>query len=270
MKFFFLTFLLISLITHGNANVIKLKIHNQTTENGYKVMADNDEFCPVSVKIDFDLNNLTSTQGNNKIFIIPAKTKGFFISDLEIIKKGSYGFSLKTNSNYGDATILQPDDYNYSLPFQKGLRFKIHQGYNGDFSHQNENSLDFSMPIGTQIVAVRDGIVVKVVKNNNRNCAEKKCAEFNNYLLLYHSDGTFSKYLHFKFNGISVKEGDFVKENDVIGSSGNVGWTNGPHLHLMIFIQRIEKSETIKTKFKIEDGSVSRILNKNDDCFKNY
>ena len=250
---------------------IKKNVYHEKTEKGYNVLADNDEFCPISIKIDFELTNLSSSNGNHKIFVVPAKTKGFLITSMELIKPNVRAeFKIKSLSNYGDSNLTEPAVYNYSLPFQKGNSFSIFQGYNGSFSHQNENSLDFTMPIGTSILAAREGIVVKVVENNNQNCADRSCAAFNNYILLYHNDGTFSRYVHLKQNGAVVEEGDIVKENDLIGYSGNVGWSNGPHLHFMVFIQRIDKEETVKTKFKINDGKESAYLIEKATYTRNY
>jgi hypothetical protein len=269
MKSIFCVFLL--LYSFACFSQLKARIYNEKIENGYKIVADNNEFCPVSMKIDLELTNLSSSDGNHKIFVIPAMTIGFSITTLQLIKtNAAAGFKTKSLASYGDSTSTDPMEYNYALPYQKGKSFKVDQGYNGSFSHQNENALDFTMPIGTEIVAARGGIIVKVVENNNRNCPEKSCAAFNNYVLVYHNDGTFSKYVHLKLNGIVVQEGDLVKENDLIGYSGNTGWSNGPHLHFMVFFQRIDAVETIKTKFKINDGKEVRFLFEKETVAKNY
>ncbi len=250
---------------------LRTNLYSQKIDGGYNVLVDNDEFCPVSMKIDLELTNMSSTNGNHKIFVVPAKTKGFALTTLRVIKpNGGGGFKTRSQQNYGDATVTQPEDHIYSLPFQKGESFTVHQGYNGSFSHQNENSLDFTMPIGTAVLAARDGVVVKVVANNNQHCPDKSCASFNNYILIYHNDGTFSTYVHLKQNGSLVKEGDTVKENDLIGYSGDTGWANGPHLHFMVFIQRIDSRETIRTKFKINDGRETQILKEKVEYSRNY
>ena len=270
MKRLFILFFL-CVIQQSFADDAKISFSNEKTNNGFKMLVTNDEFCPVSFKIDFELTNLKSTQGNNKIFVVPAKTKNFVFTELEIIKPAKYGFTYKTLANFGDHNQTSYDaDFEYALPFEKGKSFEIHQGYFGKSTHHNENSLDFKMPVSTPILAARDGIVVKIVKHNYITCFEKKCAEFNNYILIYHTDGTFARYVHLKKEGVTVKEGDAVKQNDLIGYSGNTGWSNGPHLHFMIFSQKIDQQITIQTKFKINDGSETALLKEKETYFKNY
>lgn len=251
---------------------LKTKIYSEKIQNGSKILVDNDEFCPVSMKIKFELNNMSSSNyGNNRVFVIPAKTKGFFITNLTVVNNTKPGgYSTKAEQNYGDATVTQPIDFNYALPFQKGNSFAVHQGYNGNFSHQGENSLDFTMPVGTEIVASRDGVVVKVIENNSLGCPDKSCVSYNNLILIYHNDGTFTQYVHLKQNGALVNEGDVVKESEIIGYSGQTGWASGPHLHFMAFIQRIEKQETLRTKFKINDGKEFQFLKEKETYTKNY
>lgn len=44
----------------------------------------------------------------------------------------------------------------------------------------------------------------------------------------------FSSYAHMSV--LNVKEGDTVKKGDIIGKSGNTGFTTGPHLHFTISV----------------------------------
>jgi len=250
---------------------IKLKAYPQKVDKGYEIFADNDEFCPVSVKLSLKLNNMTSSKGNNKVFVIPARTKGWLITKLKVKKKGKYGYKYSTRYNYGNH--LKNDlnkEYVYDLPFSKNQKIKVYQGYNGNFSHQNENALDFTMPVGTDIYVSREGIVVKVVEKNSKRCGERKCTKYNNLILIYHNDGTFSEYVHLKKNGALVEVGDKVKKGQLIAKSGNVGFSTGPHLHFVVFHQKIEKRETIKTKFKINDGKKSVHLVEKETYFRDY
>lgn len=235
---------------------IKLKTYANKIEKGYEFLADNDEFCPVSVKVDFTLKNMKSSKGNHKVFVIPARTKGFLISKLTNVKRGRYGYSYKTKFNFGNYLKSSYDStYVYDLPFKKGKIIKISQGYFGERTHKNERALDFSMPIGTDVYAARDGVVVKMVDNNTKTCYKKECAKFNNVILIYHVDGTFSSYAHIDTNSAKVKVGDKVEKGQLIAKSGNIGWSSGPHLHFIVYNQRMGRKETIETKFRIyEDG----------------
>jgi murein DD-endopeptidase MepM/ murein hydrolase activator NlpD len=250
---------------------IKVKIYYELTSNGYEIFADNDEFCPVSVKINFTTTNLSIEGGNNKTHVIDSKRKKQHLTTLTEIKKGkAYKFSFQSNSNYGSVLDKEFDiDYVYDLPYKTHENYTVSQGYNGTFSHQNENSLDFLMPIGTEITAVRDGIVINLIDNNNKNCPTKDCMKFNNVILIYHSDNTFAEYAHLKLKGAKVKVGDKITKGQVIGLSGNVGWSTAAHLHLVIFKQGIEKRETLKTKFKTNEATIE-FLNENKNYFRKY
>lgn len=263
--------LIMFLVSGLGFSQIKLKTYANKIEKGYEFLADNDEYCPVSIKVDFTLNNMESSEGNNKVFVVPARTKGFLLSKLTYVKRGRYGYGSKTRFNYGNHFNSKADtSFVYNLPFEKDRLFKLYQGYNGSFSHQNENSLDFTMPINTDIYAARDGVVVKVVENNNKTCPTKECVKYNNLILIYHSDGTFSEYVHLKQNGALVNVGDKVKKGQLIGKSGNVGFSTGPHLHFVVFNQKIGGRETLKTKFKINDGEDSVYLEEKQKYKRTY
>jgi murein DD-endopeptidase MepM/ murein hydrolase activator NlpD len=52
-----------------------------------------------------------------------------------------------------------------------------------------------------------------------------------NVIVIRHRDGTYGRYYHLTHNGARVAVGDDVKENQVIGLSGDSGASAGPHLH---------------------------------------
>lgn len=251
---------------------IKLTITANKIENGYELLASNDEIIPVSILFDFNNTNLSANILTNQIVVVAAKAVNQKIVVLSVENANqSYKVSYKYKYNIGDATITNYDSlYAYDLPFQKGNSFKIFQGYNGALSHKNEYALDFTMPIGTPVVCARDGLVTAVVDNNDKTCASPSCMQYNNYITIFHSDGTYAKYTHIDTDGARVKVGQQVSKGTVIALSGNIGYSTGPHLHFECCLPAIAGKKTIPTYFKINDDNNFQKLEEGKFYTKNY
>lgn len=266
------TLLILSLFSISLFSQDNFKLYYEETENGFSILADNDEYSPVSAKIDFRLENLNSTNGNNKVFVVPAKTKKHIITDLTVIdRKKRVKLGYESTYNHGNHNLKKYDtDFKYYLPFPKEKEYWLSQGYNGAVSHKNENALDFKMPVGTKIYAARDGVVVDIEESFSKSCTTSECAKYNNFILIYHSDGTFAEYTHIKKNGAEVKIGDQIKIGQFIGHSGDVGWATGPHLHFIVFFQRLKERITLKTKFLTGNGKKAIALIEKQKYIREY
>lgn len=269
----FLVFVLLIIGYFANAQEKwNLKFYTETVNREYFVYADNDELMPMSSQFKFKVSNLTSSLPNNQVIVIPAKSKKFLVATLKPIKTNEGNKLEFTNSfNFGDVLVKDYDsDYIYDLPFEKGKTQLIFQGYNGTFSHKNENSLDFNLKVGEKVLAAREGIVVQVVDIHTQSCPTISCAKYNNKILVMHSDGTFADYAHLKYKGSVVKKGDVITKGQHIGYSGNTGFSSGPHLHFMVFINAIDGTRTsIKTLFKTSN-SAGTLLEQGKSYTRNY
>lgn len=234
----------------------KVRFTSQNNNNTIQLLAANDFYCPVTVTITFNLVNV-QLSNENTVFVIPPRTENFAIVTLspkEQNKKWSWGY--RYDYFLGDGTKKQEANMVFNLPYPTGQSFKVVQGYNGKISHENENAIDFNFPEGTPVCAAKDGIVTEVVDKNNTGCPGKECMQYNNYITLYHEDGSFSSYAHLKQNGAKVKVGQAIKQGDVIGLSGNTGWSSGPHLHFVVFYYKSSQRITPATKFNTENKAV--------------
>ncbi|HEY5970148.1 MAG TPA: hypothetical protein VIU35_19345, partial [Chitinophagaceae bacterium] len=71
-------------------------------------------------------------------------------------------------------TIKDDTSFVYSLPYGEGESHLIVQGYFGIFSHKERAALDFKMKRGTNILAVRDGIVIRVKEDGSKGGWSRK------------------------------------------------------------------------------------------------
>ena len=88
--------------------------------------------------------------------------------------------------------------------------------------------------------------------------------------MIHHNDGSFAQYIHLQKNGAEVKAGNKVKQDELIGYSGNTGWSNGPHLHLSIFMQKLNNRNTLETNFLTGNGDTLELLKENEVYSRNY
>jgi len=249
----------------------KVKVYYKQVKNGYQLFVDNDEFCEVSVVLRLNLDNLKASTNRQATFVVPPKKTHFKLMDLHAIRQGGYSFSFNYNVYRGDVSKLTYDlNFPYYLPFKKGQSFNIGQGYDGTFTHQNKKALDFTMPIGTPITAIRGGKVILVVDSFSKHGETADFSRYANYILIEHSDGTFASYVHLKQKSTEVKEGETVKTGQEIALSGNTGWTSGAHLHLEVYIAKAKRNQTIITRFKVGSGSTTEILKEKQTYKRDY
>lgn len=111
-------------------------------------------------------------------------------------------------------------------PVQK--RWKAHRG------------TDYAAPTGTPVVAAGKGRVIKSTYD-----------KFNgHHVFIQHGDRYVTKYLHFSKR--KVKNGEIVKQGQVIGLLGSTGMSSGPHLHYEFLVDGVHRNPRTVTLPKAE------------------
>jgi hypothetical protein len=147
----------------------------------------------------------------------------------------------KTNKSMLYATdIVRIDNKKYKwLPLE-----------NSDYPIFNEN-----------VYSPMDGIIAKVVNGipDNEPYAGNYPYNTGNTVVIQ-KDNYFLLLGHLKNDSIVVSEGDTIHTNEIIGSAGNSGWTERPHLHMQLI-------ESNSTNYWYGTGICITFNNKN--LFKN-
>ncbi len=85
--------------------------------------------------------------------------------------------------------------------------------------------VDYAAPLGTPIVAIGDGKVIK--KGHTRGNG--------NWIKIRHNSVYTTAYLHLSRYGKGIRTGVYVKQGDVIGYVGSTGLSTGPHLDFRFY-----------------------------------
>lgn len=97
------------------------------------------------------------------------------------------------------------------------------------YSGRGHNGIDFGVPVGSKLLAAQDGTVLGT-GNTDAACPG---ASYGKWVLIRHSNGLTSLYAH--LSNPLVSTGQTVKQGDIIGLSGNTGYSTGPHLHFTVY-----------------------------------
>ncbi len=142
--------------------------------------------------------------------------------------------SAYSTSDLKNGKFKSDSSYVYSLPFEHRKKVFLIQGYESMFSHKGERALDFKVKTGTRVCAARAGIVTATRSDSDKRGLKPENLSDGNYIFIRHDDGTEANYWHFKLNGVFVKPGDTVVSGQLIGLSGNTGYSAFPHLHFEV------------------------------------
>lgn len=112
------------------------------------------------------------------------------------------------------------------------------QVYNGG----GHNGVDFAAGIGTPMKSAEKGIVVGV------GDTDKECSgvSYGRWVLIEHPNNLSTLYAHLSL--IKVTKGQTVSTGQVIGYSGDTGYTTGPHLHFAVYAAKAVEVGTITSK----------------------
>lgn len=226
----------------------------QDSERNVVFYAVNPTKVPYSVILNFSqLQNMTTPGGGNVTSLAsPGRSK---VATLKPTLAGQgtnyrYAYSFAKGNVYGKTKI----DPVYLIPVPEGTQVKGILNYNIAETLKKEEyekyvGISFIFDKPTLIVAPRKGVIVEMKMDY---ATEKKSLSFSaeeNFIEIYHEDGTITKLMVLKAGSEKVEVGDLVFPGQVLAESAGENYQQGPHVRMVN--QRTEKDGPDKLKYTL-------------------
>lgn len=260
-------FLFIFQLSFAFEEKFNVKVYSEKmSETIYNIVADNEAPFPQQMEVNFKkIENMEPSAELPFYCEIGSSEKKKFLFKMNVKKKARFGYQLSYKYFIGGVKESIPqNNIKYMFPFESGKKYMLSQGNNGKLTHNGSSkyAFDFNMEEGTKICAARDGIIAEIRDGGTESGEDKSLIKEGNHIVIYHKDGSLAMYSHLQNKGVKVKLGDYVEAGEVIGLSGNTGYSTGPHLHFVVLkpvklgyesieIEFIDKN---RKKFKLHEG----------------
>lgn len=228
--------------------------------DGIEIVASNRYHAPMEVALDFDLiEGVEFPHPDDPLhWVIPPRSEITLLHLATLETPTVPAVEYRYEYHPGDPGARHDDSVLYRVPYAVGTQHRVTQAYPEATTHGSMDSLhavDFEMPVGTDVIAARDGVVFDVVSTNFRGGTNpNRFGSLTNVVRILHDDGTFAVYAHLNWNTIRVRPGDRVRAGQYIADSGNTGFTSGPHLHFAVQCNAGRRVESLPVAFRGMDG----------------
>lgn len=214
---------------------------------------------PVELEVDWEAaDNVISTPALPQRFVLEPGESAPLFNVSGVGDALSWKFTLQYRYVIGRPLGNYVSTMAYLPPIAPGGRFQITQAFGGEFSHQDEQNryaVDIMMPVGTPIYAARVGMVMEVDDDYFKSGTEQAYANKANSIRILHDDGSMAVYAHLELEKAQVRPGLQVQAGELIGYSGNTGFTTGPHLHFAVQINQGMQLVSVPFQFANSEGA---------------
>lgn len=216
-----------------------IKLENRQVGDEIQVIVHNNGHSPVSLRANLtEAVNVASDKSWPIYQVVQANSSTVIARIMPADAEQDIEFKTSMDSIPGLAGAIHDPAALYRLPYQDGSTYSIVQAPSGPRTTHtapvNRFAIDFDMPEGTPIVAMRDGMVIQTQSRFSQGGKTPYYSDKANYVRILHADGTTAMYAHLMHEGVTVSPGQQVKAGALIGYSGSTGFSGGPHLHFAV------------------------------------
>jgi murein DD-endopeptidase MepM/ murein hydrolase activator NlpD len=236
----------------------------RSEQSGVALIAQNTFFGPVQIAFRVHpIENVSPQTRRSGLATLPARSE----TELVVVGKSVDTVDLRFDSEFqfipGEPGVEHRPDQPYRLPYALSTAVRVSQAYPVVKTHSDPASqyaIDFAMPIGTDVFAAREGVVIEVASDFFEAGTDYEVdGPRANIVRVLHDDGTMGLYVHLNWNSIRVVPGQHVRRGEYLADSGNTGFSTGPHLHFVV--QRNEGGALVAVplEFASPQGPVSLV-----------
>lgn len=170
-------------------------------------------------------------------FILQSPIEKQLLVSLPLLPDKKAHYSFRFSWRLGSSKVTHDSKTRYALPFDDSGKVEVAQGYDGNFTHKGREkyAFDFDLPIGSRVLAAREGEVVNVEDSYGEGSADPCLDDKGNFVTILHEDGSFGFYEHLLKDSLKVVVGQKIKSGDELALTGNSGYSTGPHLHFEVY-----------------------------------
>ncbi|TDQ19450.1 hypothetical protein DFQ04_1271 [Algoriphagus boseongensis] len=191
-------------------------VAEQDQDRNLTLFSMNPEKIPYTIRIEFSsLENLESMMGNI-IFSVAEPGKSTLVKLKSIYVNEKTGFRYNTKLFKGDFTLPTQKDQPYLIPLEEGTKLSMRplivqvNSSGPKSSNPPYSGVGFFFEKPALVCAPRKGIISEIKMDKEVNTSGPTDFESENYLEIYHQDGTFTRLSGLKANSQKASLGETV------------------------------------------------------------
>ena len=217
----------------------EIRLLERSNRSGVALIAQNTYYAPIQLAFRLvPIENVSADTPRTGLTVLPPRSE----TELVVVGKTVEHIELRFDSEFeylpGEPGAEHRPEQPYRLPYALSSAVRISQTFPDMTTHTDpasQHAVDFVMPVGTDVFAARDGVVIEVASDffeSGTNLAVD--GPRANVVRVLHDDGTMALYVHLNWNTIRVVPGQRVRRGEYLADSGNTGFSTGPHLHFVV------------------------------------